>query len=36
MLTLDADDIKNIYMRAERHELVVEGLREGVQIAREE
>lgn len=28
-----ADDIKNIYLRAEGQELVVEGLREGVQMA---
>lgn len=30
------DDVKNIYLRAEGHELVVEGLREGTNLVGEE
>ena len=34
-LTYPADDVKDIYRRAERQELVVEGLREGQTLAEE-
>ena len=36
MLTIAADDIKDIYRRAEGEELVVEGLREGANFNVEE
>jgi Rab GDP dissociation inhibitor len=29
------DDVKDIYLRCEGYELVVEGLREGIQVAEE-